>query len=204
MSAGFGGLFQTPLAALFFAMEVMIVGEIDYKALFPAFIGAFSASYTSHFLGLEKFSVEITQSMSINNFKSMLFQGRYSGLGTNLIDLSFHQGTIQIYDWLLKLVFTIITLAIGFQGGEVTPLFSIGASLGIVLALIFHLPIELCAALGYVAVFASATNTLIAPMMISIEVFGGNNMMLFIIVCIFAYLVNGNQSIYGAQMKHLD
>lgn len=255
MSAGFGGLFQTPLAALFFAMEVMIVGEIDYKALFPAFIGAFSASYTSHFLGLEKFSVEITQSMSINNFKSMLlviiigllfglagrlfslslaklkeifkkkfenpykrigfisiilvlglmlFQGRYSGLGTNLIDLSFHQGTIQIYDWFLKLVFTIITLAIGFQGGEVTPLFSIGASLGIVLALIFHLPIELCAALGYVAVFASATNTLIAPMMISIEVFGGNNMMLFIIVCIFAYLVNGNQSIYGAQMKHLD
>lgn len=255
MAAGFGGLFQTPLAALFFAMEVMIVGEMDYEALFPALIGAFGASYTSHFLGLEKFSIEITQSMSINNFKSMLlviivgllfglagrlfslslaklkeifkkkfenpykrigfisillvlglmlFQGRYSGLGTNLIDLSFHQGTIQIYDWLLKLVFTIITLAIGFQGGEVTPLFSIGASLGVVLALIFHLPIELCAALGYVAVFASATNTLIAPMMISIEVFGGNNMMIFIIVCIFAYLVNGNQSIYGAQMKHLD
>ena len=255
MAAGFGGLFQTPLAALFFAMEVMIVGEMDYEALFPALIGAFGASYTSHFLGLEKFSIEITQSMSINNFKCMLlviivgllfglagrlfslslaklkeifkkkfenpykrigfisillvlglmlFQGRYSGLGTNLIDLSFHQGTIQIYDWLLKLVFTIITLAIGFQGGEVTPLFSIGASLGVVLALIFHLPIELCAALGYVAVFASATNTLIAPMMISIEVFGGNNMMIFIIVCIFAYLVNGNQSIYGAQMKHLD
>lgn len=255
MAAGFGGLFQTPLAALFFAMEVMVVGKIDYEALFPAFIGAFSASYTSHFLGLEKFSVEITQSMNINNFKSMLlviviglffglagrlfslslaklkeifkkkfenpykrigfisivlvlglmlFQGRYNGLGTNLIDLSFHQGTIQIYDWLLKLVFTIITLAIGFQGGEVTPLFSIGASFGVVLAFIFHLPIELCAALGYVAVFASATNTLIAPMMISIEVFGGNNMMIFIIVCIFAYLVNGNQSIYGAQMKHLD
>lgn len=255
MAAGFGGLFQTPLAALFFAMEVMIVGEMDYEALFPALIGAFSASYTSHFLGLEKFSVKITQTINTNDFKNiflmiilgilfglagrlfslslaklkeifkkkfenpykrigfisillvlglMLFQGRYSGLGTNLIDLSFHQGTIQIYDWLLKLVFTIITLAIGFQGGEVTPLFSIGASLGIVLALIFHLPIELCAALGYVAVFASATNTLIAPMMISIEVFGGNNMMLFIIVCIFAYLVNGNQSIYGAQMKHLD
>ena len=255
MAAGFGGLFQTPLAALFFAIEVMIVGEMDYEALFPALIGAFSASYTSHFLGLEKFSVKITQTINTNDFKNiflmiilgilfglagrlfslslaklkeifkkkfenpykrigfisillvlglMLFQGRYSGLGTNLIDLSFHQGTIQIYDWLLKLVFTIITLAIGFQGGEVTPLFSIGASLGIVLALIFHLPIELCAALGYVAVFASATNTLIAPMMISIEVFGGNNMMLFIIVCIFAYLVNGNQSIYGAQMKHLD
>ena len=255
MAAGFGGLFQTPLAALFFAIEVMIVGEMDYEALFPALIGAFSASYTSHFSGLEKFSVKITQTINTNDFKNiflmiilgilfgfvgklfslslaklkdifkkkfenpyrrigfisillvvglMLFKGRYSGLGTNLIDLSFHQGTIQIYDWLLKLVFTIITLAIGFQGGEVTPLFSIGASFGVVLAFIFHLPIELCAALGYVAVFASATNTLIAPMMISIEVFGGNNMMLFIIVCIFAYLVNENQSIYGAQMKHLD
>lgn len=255
MAAGFGGLFQTPLAALFFAMEVMVVGNIDYEALFPAFIGAFSASYTSHFLGLEKFSVEITQSMSINNFKSMLlviimgilfgfvgklfslslaklkdifkkkfenpyrrigfisillvvglmlFKGRYSGLGTNLIDLSFHQGTIQIYDWLLKLVFTIITLAIGFQGGEVTPLFSIGASFGVVLAFIFHLPVELCAALGYVAVFASATNTLLAPIMMAIEVFGGSNMMIFVIVCIFAYLVNGNHSIYGAQINHFD
>ena len=255
MAAGFGGLFQTPLAALFFAMEIMIVGKIDYEALFPALIGAFSASYTSHFLGLEKFSIEITQSMSINNFKSMLlviiigllfglagrlfsfsfaklkeifekefenpykrigfisiilvlglmlFQGRYSGLGTNLIDLSFHQGTIQIYDWLLKLVFTIITLAIGFQGGEVTPLFSIGASLGVVLALIFHLPIELCAALGYVAVFASATNTLIAPIIIGLEVFGSTNMYLYVLVCIFAYLVNGNNSIYGAQMNLLD
>ena len=255
MAAGFGGLFQTPLAALFFAMEIMIVGKIDYEALLPAFIGAFSATYTSRFLGLEKFSVEITQSMSINNFKSMLlviiigllfglagrlfslslaklkeifkkkfenpykrigfisiilvlglmfFQGRYSGLGTNLIDLSFHQGTIQIYDWLLKLVFTIITLAIGFQGGEVTPLFSIGASFGVVLAFIFHLPVELCAALGYVDVFASATNTLLAPIMMAIEVFGGSNMMIFVIVCIFAYLVNGNHSIYGAQINHFD
>ena len=255
MAAGFGGLFQTPLAALFFSMEIMIVGKIDYEALLSAFIGAFSASYTSHFLGLEKFSVKITQTINTNDFKNiflmiilgilfgfvgklfslslaklkeifkkkfenpykrigfisiilvlglMFFQGRYSGLGTNLIDLSFHQGTIQIYDWLLKLVFTIITLAIGFQGGEVTPLFSIGASFGVVLAFIFHLPIELCAALGYVAVFASATNTLLAPIMMAIEVFGGSNMMIFVIVCIFAYLVNGNHSIYGAQINHYD
>ncbi|MDO5812048.1 MAG: chloride channel protein [Bacillota bacterium] len=255
MAAGFGGLFQTPLVALFFAIEVMIVGKIDYEALFPAFIGAFSGSYTSHFLGLEKFSVKITQTINTNDFKNIflmiilgilfgfvgklfslslaklkdifknqfenpykriglisiflvvgliLFKGRYSGLGTNLIDLSFYQGTIQNYDWLLKLVFTIVTLAIGFQGGEVTPLFSIGASFGVVLAFIFHLPIELCAALGYVAVFASATNTLLAPIMMAIEVFGGSNMMIFVIVCIFAYLVNGNQSIYGAQINHFD
>lgn len=134
----------------------------------------------------------------------MFFKGRYSGLGTNLIDLSFKQGLIYNYDWLLKFVFTIVTLAIGFQGGEVTPLFSIGASLGIVLGIFFHLPLELCAALGYIAVFASATNTLIAPIMIGLEVFGSTNMYLFILVCIFAYLLNGNKSIYGAQMNLLD
>ena len=91
MAAGFGGLFQTPLAALFFAMEIMIVGKIDYEALFPALIGAFSASYTSHFLGLEKFSVEITQSMSINNFKSTLLViiiGLLFGLAGRLFSFS--------------------------------------------------------------------------------------------------------------------
>mgnify|MGYP000217137353 CR=1 FL=1 len=56
------------------------------------------------------------------------------------------------YDWFLKLIFTVVTLAIGFQGGEVTPLFSIGATLGFILAPIFHLPIELCVALGYTGV----------------------------------------------------
>lgn len=131
----------------------------------------------------------------------LVFKGRYSGLGTNLIDYSFYQGKIYCYDWLLKLTFTIITLSIGFQGGEVTPLFSIGASLGVVLAFIFHLPIELCVALGYVGVFASATNTLIAPMMIGLEVFGEQVILPMIIICIFSYLVNGNHSIYPLQNK---
>lgn len=56
-----------------------------------------------------------------------------------------------------------------------------------------------CAALGYAAVFAGATNTLLAPVLIGLEVFGANDMVPFLIVCIFAYLVNGDKSIYGAQ-----
>ena len=59
----------------------------------------------------------------------------------------------------------------------------------------------LCGALGYAAVFGSATNTLIAPIMLGIEVFGGSNMSLFVVVCSIAYIVNGNKSIYGAQEK---
>ena len=252
MAAGFAGLFQTPLTALFFAMEVMVIGKIEYEALLPGVIASFTASYTSHFLGLEKFSVNIQQSINMNDLKNMMlmilvgiilgivgrifstslialktffknkienpykrigyisillviglmiFKGRYSGLGTNLIDLSFY-GNVTYYDWFLKLIFTVVTLAIGFQGGEVTPLFSIGATLGFILAPIFHLPIELCVALGYTGVFASATNTLLAPMMIGLEVFGGHQMIAFLIICIFAYLVNGNKSIYTAQIKN--
>ena len=253
MAAGFAGLFQTPLTALFFAMEVIVIGKIEYEALLPGFIASFIASYTSHFLGLEKFSVNIQQYANVNDMKHimlmillgiifgivgrlfstalsvsktflkdkiknsykrigyvsiilviglMIFKGRYSGLGTNLIELSFHQN-VTVYDWFLKLIFTVITLAIGFQGGEVTPLFSIGSTLGFILAYLFHLPIELCAALGYAGVFASATNTLFEPIMIGLEVFGGSNMFAFIIVCIFAYLINGNKSIYTAQSNEM-
>ena len=94
---------------------------------------------------------------------------------------------------------TIFTLAIGFQGGEVTPLFSIGTSLGVILGGLLGLPPMLCAALGYAAVFGSATNTLIAPIMIGLEVFGGADMVLFVIVCVIAYGVNGNISIYAQE-----
>lgn len=79
--------------------------------------------------------------------------GRYSGLGTNLISAAFENGTIYGYDWILKLGFTVLTLAIGFQGGEVTPLFSIGASLGILAGNLLGISPVVCAALGYAAVF---------------------------------------------------
>lgn len=98
---------------------------------------------------------------------------------------------------------TIATLAIGFQGGEVTPLFSIGASLGVVLGSVFGISPVICASLGYAAVFGSATNTVIAPILIGLEVFGSQNAIPLVVVCLLAYMVNGNHSIYGAQVKAL-
>ena len=251
MAAGFGGLFQTPLTAVFFSMEVIVAGKIQYEALLPALIASYTAAYTSHTLGLEKFYVPLKDTLEISDAgmavrlivlgiifgltgrlfsfllaKSkkffgekiknpyfrigvisiplalilfLLYNGRYSGLGTNLISAAFSGGMIYSYDWILKLLLTILTLAIGYQGGEVTPLFSIGASLGIVLGGILSISPVYCAALGYAAVFAGATNTLLAPVLIGLEVFGANDMVPFLIVCIFAYLVNGDKSIYGAQ-----
>lgn len=252
MAAGFAGLFQTPIAAVFFALEVLVVGSFQYLALFPALIGAFTASYTSHFLGLEKFSVILKDEPVIDiefivkiilvsiifgivgglfakllkEFKDLknriftkpyqniffigillsilfliLYKGRYSGLGTNLIEMSFHEGVIYNYDWILKLLLTILTISADFQGGEVTPLFSIGSSLGIVLGSLMGLPTAFVAALGYASVFGSATNTLLAPMFIGAEVFGFEYIPYFFVTCAIAYIFNGNQSIYSAQKK---
>ena len=255
MAAGFGGLFQTPLAAVFFAMEVIVSGYVEYDALLPAMIASYTASTTSHLLGLEKFAVDVQEIWKIGDVKNAgiliilglafgltgrcfsvflqkakklagdkisnprvrigcfavplavillaLHSARYSGLGTNLITASFDGDTIYGYDWILKLFLTITTLAIGFQGGEVTPLFSIGASLGVVLGSALGVPPVVCASFGYAAVFGSATNTVIAPVLIGLEVFGSQNAIPLVVVCLLAYLVNGNHSIYGAQAKAL-
>lgn len=129
----------------------------------------------------------------------LLYKGRYSGLGTNLINMGLKGGEIYPYDWLLKFILTILTLAAGFQGGEVTPLFSIGTALGVTLSGIFNVPFELAAALGYAGVFCGATNTFFAPVFIGAEVFGYSYMPHFFIVCTIAYVFNMNKSIYSLQ-----
>ena len=127
--------------------------------------------------------------------------GRYSGLGTNLIEASFTNKNLYDYDWLLKLCLTVITLAAGYQGGEVTPLFAIGASLGVIIAPVLGLPVILVAALGYTSVFGSATNTLLGPILIGGEVFGFANTPYFVIVCLVAYSISHAHTIYGAQSR---
>lgn len=129
----------------------------------------------------------------------LLYRGRYCGLGTNLINALLAGEPIYAWDWALKLALTVLTLSAGFQGGEVTPLFSIGASLGAALAGLLGLPAAFCAALGYAAVFGSATNTLLAPALIGAEVFGWAAAPHFFAVCALSYAVNGGRSIYSGQ-----
>ena len=125
--------------------------------------------------------------------------GRYSGLGTNLITAAFSDGTVYWYDWLVKLAFTVVTLAGGFQGGEVTPLFSIGASLGVWLAPLAGVPVPMAAAAGYCAVFGSASRTLLAPALIAGEVFGWAFLPFGLLCCAAARVCSGNATIYPAQ-----
>lgn len=120
---------------------------------------------------------------------------KYIGLGVPIIESAFHQ-ELPPYDFLLKLLFTVVTLSVGFKGGEVTPLFFIGATLGNSLAFVLPLPIGLLSGMGFVAVFAGATKTPIACFLMAIELFGIESAIYAAIACIVAYLVSGKGSIY--------
>ena len=270
LAAGFAGIFQAPMAATAFALEVLLVGHLELGALLPAAAAAFTACKVSSMLGFHKFSVDLSSLLDASGFSTgiftnegaldgkflvklalmgvlfgivgggfakllglsqnffakkfpnnikriaimgigisalllVFFQGRYAGLGTNLLDLSFGInaagtadliGNVAGYDWILKFALTILTLSAGFIGGVVTPLFAIGATFGVFVAGMFGMPAALAAALGFAAVFASASNTLWAPILIAGEIFGFDCLPAFFIVCTVAYICNGGQSIY--------
>lgn len=123
----------------------------------------------------------------------------YIGLGIPTIVRSFSE-QMPLYNFALKMVFTIITLAAGFKGGEVTPLFFIGATLGSALSCFLPLPVGLLAGMGFVAVFAGATNTPIACSIMAMELFGAESGVFVAIACVVSYLISGHQSIYNRQM----
>lgn len=131
---------------------------------------------------------------------------RYIGLGIPTIVEAF-QNPVHSYDFGLKILFTSFTLGAGFKGGEVTPLFFIGATLGNSLAWFIPLPMALLAGMGFVAVFSGATNTPIACTLMGIELFGAPCGVFVAIACFTAYLFSGHTGIYSSQIiggpKHL-
>ncbi len=123
----------------------------------------------------------------------------YLGLGVPTIVRAFGDPALPSYAFAAKLLFTAVTLAAGFLGGEVTPLFFVGAALGNVLARVLGLPIELGAGVGLAAVFAASSNTPLALSIMAVELLGGNVLPHVVIVCVLAYLMTGHRSIYSAQ-----
>ena len=111
----------------------------------------------------------------------------------------FHAGGATMFSWFWKMLFTAITLGTGFKGGEVTPLFFIGAALGNTLALLTGAPVDLMAGLGFIAVFAGATNTPIACTFMGVELFGGEHVLYYAVACFTAYYFSGHSGIYRAQ-----
>jgi H+/Cl- antiporter ClcA len=123
---------------------------------------------------------------------------KYIGLGIPTIVAAFSQH-LPRYDFAAKFAFTSLTLGAGFKGGEVTPLFFIGATLGNALSSILPLPSSLLAAMGFAAVFAGAANTPIAGSLMALELFGPEAGAFAAIACVTSYLFSGHHGIYHAQ-----
>ena len=123
---------------------------------------------------------------------------RYAGLGIDVMVEAFNQ-PLSWVDSVAKMGMTILSLGTGFKGGEVTPLFFIGATSGNALAPLLQLPAPMLAGLGFVAVFAGAANTPIASTVMAIELFGPSMGIFSGLACVMSYLFSGNTGIYKAQ-----
>ncbi len=137
----------------------------------------------------------------------------YLGLGVadrpGLVSIAscFRPGGATALSWWWKILFTAVTLSCGFKGGEVTPLFFVGAALGNALARLLHAPVDLFAGLGFVAVFAGATNTPLACTVMGVELFAaagaglldGGFVVYLATACFVAYLMSGHSGIYLSQ-----
>ncbi len=130
----------------------------------------------------------------------------YLGLGVPGILRAFHDTELSSFAFLLKVAFTVVTLGAGFLGGEVTPLFFIGAALGNLLGRLLGLPLDLAAGVGLAATFAAAANTPLALSLMAVELMGAPVLPHVLIVSVMAYLLTGHRGIYPSQrlerLKH--
>jgi H+/Cl- antiporter ClcA len=247
LSAGFASVFGTPWAGAVFGIEVLLLGKVPKKALFPALSAAFIGAYVTELWGVghthyQMNAIPLISLMGIvysilsglafsaaailfvrlthlfsTTFKKLnypplrpfigglivlllvllLGTRQYIGLGIPVIADAFSQAS-QTEDFALKILLTAITLGAGFKGGEVTPLFFIGATLGSALSVFLPLPVGLLAGMGFVAVFAGAAKTPVACCIMAFELFGVSCWVYVGIACVVAFLASGRHSIYNA------
>ena len=250
ISGGFASVFGTPLAGALFALELMVVGRIQYKHMLPVVATAFLSHWVCLSWGISHtvYTVDVLPDFDLLTLLKVCLAGllfgftaivfvkatdtvahwttkvivypplrpfiggivllglywmirdpRFLGLGIETIVDSFaHTQAYSVF--LLKILFTALTLGTGFKGGEVTPLFFIGATLGSFLGIYLQVPIGFLAALGFVAVFAGATKTPLACICMAGELFGGEILIYAALACFLAYRISGKHGIYKFQL----
>ncbi len=128
---------------------------------------------------------------------------RFNGAGMDMA-LQAVAGQADWYSFLVKLIFTAVTLAAGFKGGEIVPTFCIGATFGCVMGGLLGIDPGFAAALGLVGLFCCATNSAVASILLSVEVFGGTNLYAFAFVCVICFVLSGKSGLYASQILQFD
>ena len=122
----------------------------------------------------------------------------YNGAGMDVITRALN-GQADGWAWLLKLLFTAVTIGCGFKGGEVVPSFFVGATFGCWVGSLLGLSPAFTAAIGLVAVFCGAVNCPIASVVLSVELFGAEGMLYFAMACAISYVLSGYCGLYSSQ-----
>lgn len=128
----------------------------------------------------------------------MLRNTDYNGTGMNIISKAIN-GEAKYEAFFLKIIFTAITISVGYKGGEIVPTFFIGSTFGCVAAKFLGIDPGFGAAIGLIALFCGVVNTLISSIILSIELFGADGVILFSIACGVSYMLSGYYSLYSSQ-----
>lgn len=202
-----------PAVAGFRSLDWILLTKVSLAAIGFGLVSSVFATLTHHIQSLSRRL--LTNSLlrpMLGGFVLMLLAywldtRDYLGLGVSslsseqvTITSCFKPGGATSFSWFWKLIFTALTLGTGFKGGEVTPLFFMGAALGNTLATWLGGPVDLFAAIGFAAVFAGATNTPLASTLMAIELFGSEHAVYYAVGCLIAYLASGHTSIYSSQL----
>ncbi len=123
----------------------------------------------------------------------------YNGAGMRVITAAVEQGQAAPTAFLWKIVFTALTLSVGFKGGEVVPCFFIGATFGCIVGPLLGIPAGFAAALGLVAVFCGSVNCPMASMVLAVELFGAGGMLFYALACGLSYVLSGYRGLYSSQ-----
>ena len=131
---------------------------------------------------------------------SLLFDGQtYNGAGMDMVEKAVSGESVDWYAFLLKLLFTAVTLSAGYKGGEIVPTFFVGAAFGAVVGPLFGMNAGLAAAIGMIGVFCGVVNCPFASLFLAVEVFGGDRLLLFAITCALSYVFSGYFGLYSSQ-----
>lgn len=258
MAAVFAAVFGTPLAAFFFALEVVLVGSIHIKSVIPCFVSSYTGYFTARLIGahperfnllsVPQFSLNVawkiavitvlTAVLSIGFCHSLSFSAKYlkqliknpflriiiggavivlltvlvgnqdyNGAGINVIENIFNSSlnpnslSFKPEAFALKLIFTCISVAAGFKGGEIVPTLFIGSTFGALVATLLGLSAPFGAALGMILLFCGVTNCPLASLFLSVELFSGVGAWYFVPTIALCFLLSGKISLYSAQ-KH--
>ncbi len=203
-----GGVFLFPYVSVDFLLVLKVIGAGVCFGLAGFFFAELSHGLKDTFNKYIKIKwlIPVAGGILVVGISLLIGSFDYMGLGVTSpnpsgisIVSAFHADGATYFSWFWKLLLTAITLSSGFKGGEVTPLFFIGATLGNVIAHFSGAPVDLMAGLGFIAVFAGATNTPLACTLMGIELFGGEYTLYFAIACFTAYYFSGHSGIYHAQ-----